>query len=67
MGTTLFVGLVAVLAASVLGIVAVCSILDRDKPQLRPPLDREANPARKQDLLPHERPKSLSFMGRRVR
>jgi hypothetical protein len=44
MGTPLFLGLVAVLVLSVVGIVAVSSTLERDKRQRRPPLDREANP-----------------------
>jgi hypothetical protein len=53
MGTPLFLGLVAVLVVSVLGIVAVCSSLDRDRPQPQPPLDPNADPA-EDDLVPRE-------------
>jgi hypothetical protein len=55
MGTALFLTLVAILVVSVLGIVAVCSILDcpRYEPGLRRSLDRKADPADERDnLLP---------------
>jgi hypothetical protein len=57
MSTPLFVVLVAVLVVGVLGIVAICSLLENqpDGTDLRSRLGREANPAgERDDLLPGE-------------